>query len=42
MIRIVVDANIVFGSLLNLNSNTGQILIRGFEQYQFFAPFFLN
>jgi len=38
MDRIIVDSNILFSAILNLNSNIGQILINGQDYYDFYAP----
>lgn len=38
MTKIIVDTNIVFSALLNINSKIGQILIRGGNLYDFYAP----
>lgn len=38
MDRIIVDSNILFSAILNLNSNIGQILINGQEYYDFYSP----
>jgi len=35
MIKIVVDTNIVFSALLNVNSRIDQILIGGSEYFEF-------
>lgn len=37
MTKIVVDTNILFSSLLNVNSRIAQILIRGGSFYEFYA-----
>ncbi len=36
--KIVVDSNIIFSGLLNINSKIGQILINGPMIYKFYAP----
>ncbi|MDT0646364.1 PIN domain-containing protein [Zunongwangia sp. F260] len=38
MIKIIVDSNIIFSALLNINSRIGQILISGKKNYDFYAP----
>jgi len=38
MVSIVIDSNILFSAILNLNSNIGQILITGQKFYDFYAP----
>ena len=38
MDKIIVDSNILFSAMLNLNSNIGQILINGQEYYDFYSP----
>jgi predicted nucleic acid-binding protein len=38
MDRIIVDSNVLFSAILNLNSNIGQILINGQEYYDFYSP----
>ncbi len=38
MIKIIVDTNIVFSALLNINSRIGQILINGKNHYHFYSP----
>lgn len=42
MNKIVIDSNIVFSALLNVNSRIGQILINGNKKYDFFAPEFVR
>jgi predicted nucleic acid-binding protein len=42
MTKIVVDTNIVFSALLNVDSRIGQILINGRRFYSFFAPEYLK
>jgi predicted nucleic acid-binding protein len=41
-IRIVVDTNILFSTLLNTNSRIGQILIKGHHYYNFFSPEYIR
>ena len=38
MTNIIIDSNIVFSALLNINSRIGQILINGHNYYDFFSP----
>lgn len=38
MIRIIVDTNIVFSALLNIDSRIGQILINGKNHFDFYSP----
>ena len=38
MIKIIVDTNIVFSALLNVNSRIGQILINGKNHFDFYSP----
>ncbi|TVZ26560.1 putative nucleic acid-binding protein [Gillisia sp. Hel_I_86] len=38
MTKIIVDSNIIFSTLLNINSRIGQILINGKKNYDFYAP----
>ena len=38
MIKIIVDSNILFSAVLNINSRIGQIIINGQEFYDFYAP----
>ncbi|MDY0076828.1 MAG: PIN domain-containing protein [Bacteroidales bacterium] len=38
MIKIIVDTNIVFSALLNINSRIGQILINGKTYFDFYSP----
>jgi len=38
MDKVIVDSNILFSAILNLNSNIGQILINGQEFYDFYSP----
>jgi predicted nucleic acid-binding protein len=36
--RVVVDTNIAFSALLNVNSRIGQILVNGNSFYEFYSP----
>jgi len=38
MINIIIDSNIIFSAILNSNSRIGQIIINGFNFYNFIAP----
>lgn len=38
MNKIIIDSNIIFSALLNVNSRIGQILINGHKKFNFFAP----
>jgi len=38
MNKIVIDSNIIFSALLNVNSRIGQILLNGHKKFNFFAP----
>ena len=38
MDKVIVDSNILFSAILNLNSNIGQILINEQEFYDFYSP----
>ncbi len=38
MDRIIVDSNILFSAILNLNSRIGQILINGQDYFEFYSP----
>ena len=40
--RIIVDTNILFSTLLNINSRIGQILIKGHSYYDFFSPEYIR
>lgn len=42
MIKIIVDSNIIFSAILNINSRIGQILLTGNEHYDFYAPKYLR
>lgn len=42
MTKIVVDSNIVFSALLNINSRIGQILINGSKHYEFYSPEYIR
>lgn len=38
MTKIIVDSNIIFSALLNINSRIGGIIINGKDFYDFYAP----
>lgn len=38
MTRLVVDSNVIFSAMLNINSRIGQLLLNGSKHYDFFAP----
>ena len=42
MTKIIIDSNIVFSALLNVNSRIGQILINGNKYYEFFSPEYIR
>lgn len=42
MMKIVVDTNIAFSALLNVDSRIGQIVISGRLYYDFFAPAYMK
>lgn len=42
MTKIVIDTNIAFSALLNVDSRIGQILLTGHRYYDFFAPEYLK
>lgn len=42
MTKIVIDSNIVFSALLNINSRIGQILINGSKYYKFYSPEYIR
>ena len=42
MTKIVVDTNIVFSALLNINSRIGQILINGKNHFDFYSPEYIR
>lgn len=42
MTKIIVDSNIIFSAILNVNSRIGQILITGEGFYEFYAPKYLR
>lgn len=42
MTKIIIDTNIAFSALLNVNSRIGQVLINGNKYYDFFAPEYIR
>ena len=42
MTKIVIDTNIAFSALLNVDSRIGQILLTGHKYYDFYAPEYLK
>ena len=40
--KVVVDTNIAFSALLNINSRIGQILLNGKELYEFYSPEYIR
>lgn len=42
MTKIVIDSNIVFSAILNVNSRIAQIIINGRNHYQFFSPQYIR
>jgi len=42
MTKIIVDTNIIFSALLNINSRIGQILINGKNHYNFYSPSYVR
>lgn len=42
MTKIVVDSNIIFSAILNINSRIAQILLTGEDYYEFYAPRYLR
>ena len=42
MTNIVVDSNILFSAILNINSRIGQILMSGSNYYEFYAPTYMR
>ena len=42
MTKIIVDTNIIFSALLNVDSHIGQILIHGKDYYEFYAPEYIR
>lgn len=42
MNKILIDTNIVFSAILNINSRIGQIIINGNRYYHFYAPEYIR
>lgn len=42
MTKIIVDSNIIFSAILNVNSRIGQIVLTGQDFYEFYAPKYLR
>jgi predicted nucleic acid-binding protein len=42
MTKIIIDTNIAFSAILNVNSRIGQIIINGFKFYDFYSPEYLR
>ncbi len=42
MTKIIIDTNIAFSAILNVNSRIGQIIINGFKYYDFYAPEYIR
>jgi len=42
MTKIIIDTNIAFSALLNINSRIGQILINGNRYYDFYSPEYIR
>jgi len=42
MTKVIVDTNIVFSALLNINSRIGQILINGKSHFDFYSPAYVK
>lgn len=42
MTKIIVDSNIIFSAILNINSRIGQILLNSNKIYHFYAPRFVR
>ena len=42
MTKIIVDTNIIFSALLNINSRIGQILINGKNHFDFYSPAYVR
>lgn len=42
MTKLIIDSNIIFSAILNVNSRIGQILITGEDFYEFYAPKYLR
>ena len=42
MTKIIVDTNIAFSALLNINSRIGQILLNGNKYFDFYSPEYMR
>lgn len=42
MTKLIVDSNIIFSAMLNVNSRIGQILLTGEDFYEFYAPRYMR
>jgi len=42
MTKIIIDSNIAFSAMLNVNSRIGQIIINGFRFYKLYAPEYIR
>jgi len=42
MTKIIIDTNIAFSAILNVNSRIGQIIINGFKFYDFYSPEYIR
>ena len=42
MTKIIIDSNIAFSAILNVNSRIGQIIISGYKYYDFYAPEYIR
>ncbi len=42
MTKIIVDSNILFSAILNINSRIAQIIINGSKYFHFFAPEYIR
>ena len=42
MTKIIIDTNIAFSAILNVNSRIGQVIINGFKYYDFYSPEYLR
>lgn len=42
MTKIIIDTNIAFSVMLNINSRISQIIINGFRFYKFYAPEYIR
>lgn len=42
MTKIIIDSNIAFSAILNVNSRIGQIIINGSKYYDFYSPEYIR